>query len=173
MLQSIKRATMPQSTVNQCSAIAPSIPSVPSKSTTNHHYQTITRNRDYMFKGWRFGRRLLFSCEPTFSPSRRHCGPWAWLWPHRRPFSAFLCRHLTHPAQSLLASQLTPCNVFSLYPQKTFADTSNSTALELLKSRLREKFRHFWKILSSPGLLYTCIQAIALIYMYQSRNHIS
>ena len=34
MLQSIKRATMPQSTVNQCSAIAPSIPSVPSKSTT-------------------------------------------------------------------------------------------------------------------------------------------
>ena len=76
-----------------------------------------------------------------------------------------------HPPRPVLASQLTPYNVFSMYPQKTFADTSNSTAIELLKSRLREKFRHFWKILSNPGLLYTCIQASVLIFVPKQRSH--
>ena len=50
-----------------------------------------------------------------------------------------------HPPRPVLASQLTPYNVFYMYPQKTFADTSNSTAIELLKSRLRENFAIFGK----------------------------
>ena len=93
------------------------------------------------------------------------------------------CDHIDVPFQPFCAdtSPTPPSPSITTYSLKRLLFVSSEdfcryfklNSNRAFKVKIARKFRHFWKILSNPGLLYTCIQAITLIYMYQSRNHIS